>query len=96
METNMKELFDNIQDEGYVDIYFVPEESDGSKGSGYLTEDGIKYRATDDWEYFCQNRLNLDERTIQVIRENEQVSITGHKPGEDADSELVSYRIAFK
>lgn len=94
MENNMIELFHNLKDEGYVDIYFLPEQYDAD--SQEFLEHGIKYDLSYDWDEFYRSRLELEEGTIQLINEEEKVFISGEKNEKAKDQGRITYQIIFK
>lgn len=92
MQNNMVELFQNLKEEGYVDVYFLPEQYDAD--SPDFLEHGIKYDLSYDWNEFCRSLLHLKEETIQLINEEEKVFVSGNK---NTDSqEKITYQIIFK
>lgn len=91
---NMIELFENLKEEGYVDVYFLPDQYEEDKQN--IEEHGIRYDLSYDWNEFCRQQLKLDENTILLINENEKVFIKGNKADSPDDQEWLDYQIVFK
>lgn len=95
MENQMIELFENLKDEGYVDVYFLSDQYDANAEN--IEEHGIKYDLAYDWDEFCRSQLKLDEESILLInQEDEKVFIKGNRKDASGKQEELEYQIVFQ